>query len=312
MNTPDRSVNPKRRLFIVSSVALSVGALGGVAGSLYWASNSTRFLMYVKGRQNAALSALTREVLPLQGHTIDVSFGDSIRRLVDAGVISPEKFKRLYVKRGGLPGWVEQLFVQASDIPITVSFQTAPYLLNLMWPLGMATKTRFNEKSKLNGPKGSRYASTGGWTLGRERRGGGYFNKVAAIDLTGAQEAVVLEAANNSYRPCCNNSTFFQDCNHGSALLGLYELAAAQGATIDELYDIGRIANSFWYPDEYVEMAYFYQKLKNTPWGQLPAKTIVDKDHSSIKGWQQNIHRPLIKAGLMPRAQLGGASSCGV
>ncbi len=312
MTNSDQPSNSKRRFLISTSAALGVGALAGVAGSLFWASNSTRFLMYIKGKQTAALGRMSRDVLPLQGHKLNVSFGDSIQRLVKAGVISPQKFKYVYAKRGGLPTWVEELFTQPSSEPITMSFQTAPYMLNLMWPLGMATKTRFNEKSKLNGPKGGNFASTGGWILGEARKGGAYFNKVSAIDLTAEQEARVLEVAKNSYRPCCNNDTFFQDCNHGSALLGLYELAASQGASIDELYDIGRSANSFWYSSEYIEMAYFFQKLKNKSWDQVTAKTILNKKHSSIGGWQKNVHKPMVQAGLLPRAQLGGASNCGV
>ncbi len=312
MNESDRPTASRRRFLIYSTAAFGVGALGGVAGSLFWASNSTTFLTYVKGKQNAALGALARKVLPLQGHTIDVSFGDSIQRLVAAGVISPDKFRRVYAKRGGLPKWIDHLFTQASSAPITLSFQTAPYLLNLLWPLGVATKTQFNAKSPMNGPKVGQYASTGGWTLGQAPRGGGYFNKVEAVDLSASQDAVALEAAKNSYRPCCNNSTFFQDCNHGSALLGLYELAAAQGANVDELYAIGRIANTYWYPDEYLEMAYFFQKLKTTSWDKLTAKTILDKKFSSFTGWRKNVHRPLVNAGLAPNAQFGSQSSCTV
>ncbi|HEC26489.1 MAG TPA: hypothetical protein ENI67_03670 [Gammaproteobacteria bacterium] len=312
MKNSDQPSNPRRRFLIATSAALGVGAFGGVAGSLFWASNDTRFLMYVKGKQTAALGRMSRDVLPLEGHKLNVSFGDSIKRLVEAGVISPEKFKFVYAKRGGLPTWVEELFTQPSSEPITMSFQTAPFLLNLMWPLGMATKTQFNEKSKLNGPKVGRFASTGGWVLGEARSGGGYFNKVSAIDLTPEQEARVLEVAKNSYRPCCNNDTFFQDCNHGSALLGLYELAASQGASIDELYDIGRNANSFWYASEYIEMAYYFQKLENKSWNQVASRTILDKDHSSIGGWQKNVHKPMVVAGLLPGGQLGSASNCGV
>lgn len=312
MKNPEQPSSFKRRFLLSTSAALGVGALGGVVGALFWASNSTRFLMHIKGKQTAALGRMSRDVLPLEGHKLDVSFGDSIQQLVKAGVISPQKFKFVYAKRGGLPTWVEKLFTQPSSEPITMSFQTAPYMLNLMWPLGMATMTLFNKKSGLNGPELGRYASTGGWVLGAARNGGGYFNKVSAIDLTTEQEARVLEVAKNSYRPCCNNSTFFQDCNHGSALLGLYELAASQGASIDELYNIGRSANSFWYPDEYIEMAYFFQKLEKKSWYQVAAKTILDKKHSSIGGWQKNVHEPMIQAGLLPRAQLGGASNCGV
>ena len=40
---------------------------------------------------------------------------------------------------------------------------------------------------------------------------------------------MVISIAKNAYRSCCDNSTFFQDCNHGWALLGLLQLGAGQG-----------------------------------------------------------------------------------
>ncbi len=310
--TDNASGITRRRLLLTGAAALGAGLAGGVAGTLYWASNSTRFLAYVKGKRNAALGALARRVLPLEGRRLEVSFGDAIQRLVAAGVISPAKFRRLYAKRGGLPPWVARLFEQASAEPITFSFQTAPYLLNLLWPLGMATRAGFNAKSPLNGPDVHRYASTGGWLLGRAPRGGEYFNRVAAVDMNAEQEGRVLAVAKRCYRPCCNNSTFFQDCNHGSALLGLYELAAAQGADEAALYDMGRIANGYWYPDEYLEMAYFFQEIEETPWERVPSRRILGKRYSSISGWQQNVHRPLVNAGLAANTQFGAASGCGV
>jgi hypothetical protein len=56
-----------------------------------------------------------------------------------------------------------------------------------------------------------------------------FFNKCEIIKLTKEQEDLVYKVAQNTFRPCCNNSTFAQDCNHGSALLGALELAASQG-----------------------------------------------------------------------------------
>jgi hypothetical protein len=46
------------------------------------------------------------------------------------------------------------------------------------------------------------------------------------IPLTAEQQALVEEVAAEIYRPCCNNSTLFPDCNHGMAMLGFLELLA--------------------------------------------------------------------------------------
>src|SRR3546814_19376416 len=88
----------------------------------------------------------------------------------------------------------------------------------------------------MNGDSLYNFASTGGWTLGKEQNGGAYFNKFRIVELTPEQVALVTQVAKSTYRPCCNNSTFFQDCNHGSALLGLLHLGASQGLTENELY----------------------------------------------------------------------------
>src|SRR3546814_2132150 len=73
-----------------------------------------------------------------------------------------------------------------------------------------------NESSPMNGDSLYNFASTGGWTLGKEQNGGAYFNKFRIVELTPEQVALVTQVAKSTYRPCCNNSTFFQDCNHGS------------------------------------------------------------------------------------------------
>jgi len=45
---------------------------------------------------------------------------------------------------------------------------------------------------------------------------------------------------------------------------------------------------------------------------QVSSKKILDKKYSSIRGWQKNVHKSMIQAGLLLRAQLSGASNCSV
>ena len=49
------------------------------------------------------------------------------------------------------------------------------------------------------------------------------------IVLTPEQQALVEKVSKGIYRPCCGNSVYFPDCNHGMAMLGLLELMASQG-----------------------------------------------------------------------------------
>lgn len=313
MSTQNEPNFSRRKLLWLTSAAAGIGMIGGVSGALWWAADSVTFQTFLQRRRREALVELIRRVLPPSGYETQVTFGDAIQRLTAAGVISPEKFRRLYAQRGGLPAWVERLFKARSNDPIVLSLGNAPFLLNLLWPVGLATETRFNEKSRINGARVGSFASTGGWILGNAKRGGRYFNSVRAVDLEPSQEDIIVTAARNSYRPCCNNSTFFQDCNHGSALLGLYELAAAQGATLDQLYAVGRLANSYWYPDQYVETAVYFEQIRGRPWNRVPPADVLGADYSSIAGWKRNVHAPLVEAGIVP-AKIGatGGGGCGV
>lgn len=120
----------------------------------------------------------------------------------------------------------------------------------------------------------------------------------------------VLSIAQNTYRPCCNNSTFFQDCNHGSALLGLLELGASQGLTEDELYQEALAFNSFWFPQNYIQTALYFSVVKNTGWEDVNPKIVLGKDFSTISGWSGTVAKEVARRGLVP--QTGGGAGCGV
>ena len=116
--------------------------------------------------------------------------------------------------------------------------------------------------------------------------------------------------AQNAYRPCCNNSTFYQDCNHGSALLGLLELGAAQGLSENELYREALAFNSFWFPHNYIQTALYLKAVKRTNWDKVDPKIIMGKDYSSAGGWYVNIDAKVKKLGLVLQDRSG--SNCGV
>jgi hypothetical protein len=296
------SIITRRRLFVSSASLLALGAIGGVLGPRILAADD----------KPGQIQEVRRSVLPPGGYKTFVSFGDTILRLIDAGAVDPERFQRLYERRGGLPAWVDRLLVAPSAEPITFSNETAPYLLNLLWPLGLATKTAFNEKSPLSTPRLPSFASTGGWRLGKSRNGYVYFNRVDTMQLDSGQESIVLKAARRTFRPCCDNSAFFQDCNHGSAMLGLFELAASQGARLEDLYRIGLAANAHWYPRQYVATALYFQSVQDTPWQSVPPETVLGRRYSSLSGWRNNVERALQgKAPELRRVPSGGGA-CGI
>lgn len=258
-------------------------------------------------RPSAPLPDVIGEVTPKAGVPTGIAFGDSIKKLIAAGVLDPEKLR---ASDKDMPDWVEHLLTVSSDDPIVFKEETAPYLVNLLWPLGLANKAPFNEKSPIHTLRIPGFASTGGWTLGKEQNGYVYFNNVEAVSMTNQQQAIVLDVAMNTFRPCCDNSTFYQDCNHGSALLGLLELAASQGATVDGLYGIALTANSFWFPDYYAKAALIFAHFYRRPWRDVPPKLVLGRDFSSLSGWQKNVGDRLLQANIELLGQSRRQQAC--
>ena len=158
-----------------------------------------------------------------------------------------------------------------------------------------------NDTSPIKGKSLLTFASTSGWTLGQESNGGVYFNKVRVVDLTSDQEALATEIARKTYRPCCNNSTFFQDCNHGSALLGVLELGASQGLTKEALYREALAFNSFWFPSNYIQTALYFKAVRSIDWERVDPMEIMGFEYSALGPWSKNVQAEVAKIpGLLP------------
>jgi len=252
------------------------------------------------------ISEVTQKVLP-EKFDLGVSFGDTVKKLVETGAIDRQKFMDLYQNRGGLPAEFQNLFDEASAEEITVTKENNAILLNLLWPLGIANKTDFLAAGPMK-EDSANYASTGGWTLGRED-GGKLFNRFPILPLTEGQEKEVVEIAQNIYRPCCGNSTYFPDCNHGAAMLGFIELAVVQGLSRDEIYKKALLLNSQWFPQTYVELAVYFKTQKNQEWNRVNPKEVLGSPYSSGAGYQA-INKTLTESGLLPKVEGGGG--CGV
>ena len=128
--------------------------------------------------------------------------------------------------------------------------------------------------------------------------------------MTAHQQAMVLAVARATYRPCCNNSTLYQDCNHGSALLGLLELAASQGATLKGLYGLALAANSHWFPDNYAKTALYFSHFHGKSWRNIEPKLILSAAFSSGSGWEANVNSPLRRANVTLPGISNGQQGC--
>jgi hypothetical protein len=291
----------RRRFLLGWAASFGLGAVAGVSGFRIW----NRF-------RDPPYQDILEQVIPAKGIKTSLSFGDAMQKVIAAGALDPEKLRTNARSKAGLPDWVEKVLSAPSADPIVLSLRTAPFLLNLFWPLGLSTKVEFNQTSPINSLKLPSFASTGGWTLGRAPNGAVYFNKVETVHLTAEQEKTVQDIAKNVFRPCCDNSTFFQDCNHGSALLGLLELGAAQGARVDEIYRIALAANAYWFPDHYTKTALYMALYEGQRWRDVAPQLILGPRFSSLSGWQSNVLTPLRRADYLSATDQMGQGACAV
>lgn len=292
-------------------LAISVVVIASFAAGSFIPMFVNRYNDKVK-KEKLNPDILTQKVAPKEGVNLGFLLKDSVIKMVELGAIDKQKFDELYKGReGGLPKEIASLFTGPSKEPITINAENANILLNILWPLGLANKTEIMKES----PMGKEYAkdvenfaSTGGWTLGKVS-GGKLFNSLPLVALTSEQEQVVKEVAQNIYRPCCGNSTYFPDCNHGTAMLGFLYLAASQGMSKEEMYQKALILNSYWFPQTYVELATYFQSQKNLSWEKVNPKEVLGNGYSSSQGYLA-VNKKLQTEGLIP--QVGGGGSCGV
>ncbi len=253
------------------------------------------------------VTAAEAAVTPVAGYQSKITLGTSIVKLEQAEVIDRTKFEALYGTTTSPE--LRAILAATSTKPILLTSANANGYLNLLWPLGLANYMKLNEKSPINGANVNNYAATGGWTLGQADSGGQYFNKYSIVPLTSVQEQRVVHLAENMYRPCCGNSTFYQDCNHGSALLGLLELGVSQGLTDDELYKEAVAFNSFWFPQNYVETALYFKAVNNLDWQNVDPRVVMSEQYSSLSGWSSTIDATVRGAHLLPAIAGGGSCS---
>ena len=254
---------------------------------------------------NIDTASLTSQVLPDEGVTLPISWGDLGKLMIADGVIDEQKFRALF--EGGLTNTEELMLSRNSDQPIVLTQQNSRYLLDLLWAFGLANKNDILENGEMTDKQyggAGNFASTGGWSLAKGA-GFDHYSKHAYVSLNDEQQALVDTVSRGIYRPCCGNSTHFPDCNHGMAMLGLLELIAKNGATEQQMYDVALKVNSFWFPQTYIDLATYF-KEQGKDWDQVDAKTALSAEYSSAQGYQQT--RQNIQS--LPKPQQGGGG-CG-
>ena len=89
--------------------------------------------------------------------------------------------------------------------------------------------------------------------------------------------------------------------------MALIELGVSQKLSDQDIYKTLLAFNSFWFPQNYNEMALYFNVIKNTDCQDVDPKVILSKKYSSISGWIANIDTPVRNVtGLLPKQTGGG------
>lgn len=237
---------------------------------------------------------------------LPIKWGNLGKQLVETGVIDAQKFETLYAQRGGLTNEQKNLLYAEDNGNLIISPENAGFVLNLLWALGLGNENPVLENGPMADSKyggAENFASTGGWTLTKDDVMN-HYNQHRFINLTPEQQKLAEKVSKNIYRPCCGNSTYFPDCNHGMAMLGLLELMASQGINENVMYQVALIVNSYWFPDTYLTIARYFQN-QGINWEQVSAKEVLGYNFSSLTGYQRVLSQ------ITPSERQGGGS-CGV
>jgi hypothetical protein len=232
---------------------------------------------------------IASKVVPQTGYQSRIGVHDSIVRCVRHGVIDLGKFFARQHDGERMPDDLSHVLSDPSDRPIRLTRENAAAYVNLLWAVGLANHMVGNFSSPLMGDSLRSFASTAGWTLGDRDEGSDYFNKLPIIDLTLAQESLAIRVAKSTFRPCCENSTVFQDCNHGSALYGLLQLGASQGLGEADLYSEALVFNSFWFEHHYVRTALYFAVERGVAWRDADPKEVMGRKYSSLSQWSETV-----------------------
>ncbi|MBI2621202.1 MAG: hypothetical protein HYW63_00960 [Candidatus Levybacteria bacterium] len=228
------------------------------------------------------LSALQNKVIK-DSYVLNIKWADLGRRMVEDGVIDKVKLAQAVTGGDELPKDLDKYFEEGQD-QIEVNLENSQFWVDILWGLGLANRNRILEEGEMmveSDP--SIFASTGGWSLGVGDPMDHYSGH-SYITLSKDQQKAVSEIAGSIYRPCCGNSTAFPDCNHGMAMLGLIELMVSQGKSQEEIYKAALALNTYWFPDTYLDIAYFFEE-NGREFAKVSPKELLSKTFSSSDGY---------------------------
>lgn len=274
-------------LFIITSlvVAFKIGELSPQIKNLQVFNSNQNQISEKKPQRN-----IFDEINPNDGYEINAKFGDLGPKMIESGVIDYEKFKEAYERSGTkLSNEQIQILTKGSNSKIKIDRLNSYFLLNFFWAVGLNNNSRILSEGDMSryggGNQEDKFASTGGWSLSKTVAMD-YYSNSSLINLTKNQEDLVANVSSRIYRPCCDNSTAFPDCNHGMAMLGILELMAQNGATEKQMFEAAKYVNAFWFPGNYYDLATYFKNKDGESFKNIPGEKILSKEYSSLSGYQ--------------------------
>ena len=229
------------------------------------------------------VAVLKQEVLPQKGYMTSLQWKDLGKKLVAAGVIDKQKYEEIF--KSDMEGKNHMKYLDGNwNENIAINEKNSRFMVNTFWAAGLVNKSKVLDEGQMKtagNPTGD-FASTGGWTLG-SKNATELYSSAPIIPLTDQQQDLVKKIAENVFRPCCGNSTAFPDCNHGMAALGYIEWAVYNGTSEEQIYKDLLAFNSFWFPQNYVEMAMYFDK-QGIKWKNVDPKLALSSNYSSAQG----------------------------
>lgn len=249
---------------------------------------------------------LKQQVIPQKGYVLGAKWHDTGMKLIASGIIDENKFRELFADEPEMKQQMK-IFSETINDRMVINERNARFMVNTLWALGLVNKSKILDEGsmkKYGDGNHLNYASTGGWTLGTIPTEDLY-SSTQIITLNSKQEEIVKKIAESVFRPCCNNHAEFPDCNHGMAVLGYIQLALKQGLAEDRIYqDLLRL-NSYWFPQNYLEIAAYFKK-QGKSWDKLNAQNILSAQYSSAQGSAQ------IKQSIQGLPAINSGGGCAV
>ena len=158
----------KKKDYLLQGSIIIAGLL--ISGSWVYSSTLQYFKPSESVQNQKTIEKLQETVLPTEGVTLPVRWGDLGVKLAETGTIDLVTWENLNKSGGGRPDDIKNLFSDVGSQQLKMTPYNAQYLLNIFWALGLGNKSEILEKGPMMDKQyggADKFASTGGWSLAK-------------------------------------------------------------------------------------------------------------------------------------------------